>query len=253
MRKVNFTIITVVKNDEKNIKKTLKNVLNQTYKNFEYIIVDGKSTDHTLNILKEYKKKYDFILYSREDLNFYDSLNFAIKKSKGNYIGIMNSGDVFINKNQLKKINDKLNKNYFIFYSNLYYVRKGKYVRSWEYSVKKLNSFNIFKIPHSTLFVHKKLYENLGLYNLKYKISSDLDFLIRLQKKISFIQHLNFRTINMSYGGLSTNLKSYKTKLNEDFKILFNHFSFLFPIFYFFKIFFKFKDFKIINLFKSRI
>ena len=76
-----FTIITVVKNDERNIKNTIRSVLNQTYKNFEYIVIDGNSTDKTYHILKNIKDRRLFLL-QRKDKNFYDGLNFALKKKK---------------------------------------------------------------------------------------------------------------------------------------------------------------------------
>ena len=94
-----FSIITVVKNDEKNIKKTINSVLKQNYKNYEYLIIDGKSTDRTVDNIKRFKKK--FKLVSNKDKGIYDAMNKGIKLSKGEVIVFINSGDTFT-KNALK-------------------------------------------------------------------------------------------------------------------------------------------------------
>ena len=88
-----FSIITVVKNDEKNIKKTINSVLKQNYKNYEYLIIDGKSTDRTVDNIKRFKKK--FKLVSNKDKGIYDAMNKGIKLSKGEVIVFINSGDTF--------------------------------------------------------------------------------------------------------------------------------------------------------------
>ena len=93
MKKKKITIITPVKNDEKNIEKTIKSVLNQSYRKFEYIVVDGNSTDSTLEIIKKFKGKIRF--FSIKDKNLWDAINFGIKKSSGEIIGILNSNDIF--------------------------------------------------------------------------------------------------------------------------------------------------------------
>ena len=94
MKKNKITIITPVKNDEKNIEKTIKSVLDQSYKNFEYIIIDGKSNDRTLKIVKKFRNKLKY--FSKKDKNLWDAINYGIKKSSGDVICILNSNDVFI-------------------------------------------------------------------------------------------------------------------------------------------------------------
>jgi glycosyltransferase involved in cell wall biosynthesis len=112
MLKRKITIITPVKDDEKNIEKTIRSVLNQSYKNYEHIIVDGNSKDSTLRIIKKFKGKIKF--FSQKDKNLWDAINFGIKKSSGEVIGILNSNDVFF-KNALSLVNnyfDKFNIDY---------------------------------------------------------------------------------------------------------------------------------------------
>ncbi len=97
-----FSIITVTKNTEEKIDKTIKSVLSQSYKNFEYIIVDGNSKDETFNKIQKYKNK-KIKLFSRKDKNFYDGLNFAIKRANGKYISVISSGDFYYSTLILKK------------------------------------------------------------------------------------------------------------------------------------------------------
>ena len=90
-----FSIITVTKNTEEKIDLTIRSVLSQNFKNFEYIIVDGYSADNTFANIIKYKNNKKIRIFKRRDKNFYDSLNYAIRKAKGNYISILNSGDIF--------------------------------------------------------------------------------------------------------------------------------------------------------------
>ena len=99
-----FSIITVTKNTEKKINLTVASVLSQSFKNFEYIIVDGYSSDSTFVKINRYSKNKKIKIYRRRDKNFYDGLNFAISKAKGNYISILNSGDIYFSKSILKNI-----------------------------------------------------------------------------------------------------------------------------------------------------
>ena len=96
------TIITVVKNDYKNIEKTINSVNCQTYRNIEYIVIDGKSKDSTYSILKKNKKKISKI-YCEKDKNLYEALNKGIKRSKGHIIGILHSGDVYSTEDSIEK------------------------------------------------------------------------------------------------------------------------------------------------------
>ena len=102
-----FSIITVTKNSENKIDKTIKSVLSQSFKNFEYIIIDGNSTDDTLNKVQKYKNK-KIKIFCREDKNFYDGLNFAIKKTKGKFISVLNSGDFYYSNFILRKIHKSI-------------------------------------------------------------------------------------------------------------------------------------------------
>ena len=104
-----FSIITVVLNDIKNIEKTILSLKNQTYKNYEHIIIDGKSSDGTVELIKKYSKTVK--LYVKKDKSLYEAINRGIKKSKGEIIFLIHSGDIFGDKNVLKKVNRIFKKN----------------------------------------------------------------------------------------------------------------------------------------------
>ena len=112
MKKYKITIITVTKNSEKYLKKNINSVLKQKYKNYEHILVDGNSTDNTVEIIRSYKKKVRLIK-NRNDKGLYHAMNVGIKKAKGDIIGILNSDDIYF-KNTLKIVN-----NYFCRDKNL--------------------------------------------------------------------------------------------------------------------------------------
>tara|TARA_B100000029_G_C17319713_1_gene867604 strand:- start:88 stop:882 length:795 start_codon:yes stop_codon:yes gene_type:complete len=178
-----ISIITVVKNDEKNIIKTINSIKNQSYKNIQYIVIDGKSNDDTLKILKKNKKNIDIII-SENDKGLYDAMNKGLKLCTGDIVGIINSGDIYY-KNTLKYVN--------------YYFAKNKSIDFLFGSVKKhwgiLKGYKPWKIfftwffytSHSTgFFLTRNAAKKIGPYNLKYKYSSDFDYFYRMIVKNKF-------------------------------------------------------------------
>ena len=104
-----ISIVTVVKNNNKHISRTLQSILEQTYKNIELIVIDGQSNDGTDHIVKKYFKQFKYI--NRKDKSVYDSLNFACKIAKGEFLGFLHSGDIYYDKNVITKFAKNLNKN----------------------------------------------------------------------------------------------------------------------------------------------
>jgi len=242
-----ISIITVVKNDRVNLLKSVHSILSQNQKNFEYIIYDGMSNDGTKNFIKKYLKK-NIKYICRKDKNYYDGLNYAIKMAKGEYIGILNAGDIYFDSQVLKKIIKKIKSTKFdLLFGNLIYVdNKKNYLRIWNYTVKKLNPITALKIASSTLVVKKKILVKYP-YNTFYSISSDVDFNINISKKYFKFIHMNEFMIFMKSGGMSTNPSYFFKKLKQDFLILKNHFGIFFLFIYFYKIFIKIYKFKIIK------
>tara|TARA_B100000989_G_scaffold42589_1_gene27109 strand:- start:902 stop:1648 length:747 start_codon:yes stop_codon:yes gene_type:complete len=172
-----ISIITVVLNDEKNIENTIRSVIDQEHKNIQYILVDGGSTDFTLEIIKKYQ---DFIsvLVTEKDQGIYDAFNKGLKLAKGDLIGFVNSGDT-LTKKSLK---------YLCSYYNKYESADfffGAVKKHWGvlHGYKKWKIFYTwgFYSSHSTgFFIKREAAKVLGDYNLKYKYSADYDYFYRM-------------------------------------------------------------------------
>lgn len=202
-----ISIITVVYNNEKTIKDALNSVLGQTYKDIEYIIVDGKSNDKTVSIIKEYENKLGCFI-SEEDFGIYDAMNKGIKAATGDVIGILNSDDLYQDTNVIETVMNQFNQNPSIdvVYGDLVYVKSdnvNKVVRNWK-SNSYYNSFfdNGNVPPHPSLFVKKSVYEKAGLFNLDFKLAADYEFMLRIFKKHNFnSKYINRVIVKMRLGG----------------------------------------------------
>jgi glycosyltransferase involved in cell wall biosynthesis len=214
-----FSIITVTFNSESTISQTIQSILMQTFQNFEYIIIDGKSNDKTLEIVNSFRdefvsKKIKLRVFSELDDGIYDGMNKGIKLSKGKIISILNSDDLYFDDNILKLVYEEFNKDKLvsILYGNLVYFSNSpdRFNRFW---VTRPNSFlNGWNPPHPSTFVKKSVYSNFGLFNPDLYISSDYDFLLRvmyLNNVKSY--HLDKFLVKMRQGGRST--KSIKNIL----------------------------------------
>ena len=203
-----ISIITVTFNSEATIEQTIRSVTEQTYKNIEYIIVDGKSTDNTLAIIERYKNKiHKFV--SEKDNGLYDALNKAIALATGDVIGMIHSDDFYISRNVIQNYADCfLKTNSDSVYSDLYYVDKintDKIVRKWKSGIYKTNSFiNGWMPPHPTFFVKRVIYEKLGKFNTDFKSAADYELMLRfIQKNKISISYLPEYTVKMRVGGKS--------------------------------------------------
>jgi glycosyltransferase involved in cell wall biosynthesis len=172
-----ISIITVSYNGEKYLEETFKSVFSQTNNNYEYIVVDGGSSDSTINIIKKYESKIDYWI-SEKDLGIYDAFNKGMQLCKGEYIGFINSDDIY-EKNTLEILIKYIKSN-----SNLDFIF-GSVKKHWGI----LHGYRPWKIffswgfysSHSTGFFIKRVSaKKVGLYNLKYKYSSDYDYFFRM-------------------------------------------------------------------------
>ncbi len=177
-----FSIITVVYNDVKNIEETIKSVINQTYKNFEYIIIDGNSDDGTVEKIKKYEKEIDYWI-SEKDKGIYDAMNKGIKKSKGELLFFLNSNDFFYNKDVLKNIEKKYleNNKPDILYGRMFFKYndplKEDGVPPQIHPKKRLP--NGYSIYHQATFVKKDIFNKIGFFDIMYKVAGDYDFFCR--------------------------------------------------------------------------
>ncbi|NQV76935.1 MAG: glycosyltransferase [Lutibacter sp.] len=204
-----ISIITVVFNNSHTIRSAIISVLSQTYKDIEYIIIDGASTDGTLEIINEYSRKISIIV-SEKDNGIYDAMNKGIKKATGDIIGILNSDDLYYDDFIIETIVNKFinDKNLEVLYGNLIYVDKNdisKVVRKWISCEYHTNFFEYGNVPpHPSLFLKREVYSVVGLFNLEYKLASDYEFMLRVFKKYSFkIKYINHFLVKMRLGGIT--------------------------------------------------
>ena len=203
-----ISVITVCYNSAKTIEKTILSVCNQTYKNFEYIIIDGKSSDGTLGIIAHYQKQYpEQITYiSEKDNGIYDAMNKGIAMAKGDLIALLNSDDYY-EEDALEIINQYYDGGK---YQILYGIQKN-FERNEEFtSVRFIHHMYLDKdmITHPTCFVSKAVYQDYGCYDLEYKSASDYEFMLRIKHnhpEVKFIPIFKVIT-NFSMGGMSSSV-----------------------------------------------
>jgi len=241
---IKFSIITVVKNNALEIARTLNSLHGQKFNNYEHIIIDGNSHDGTSEIIQ--KKKNSKIKYYREpDKGIYDAINKGINFSRGEYVGLLHAGDFFSSENILSEINISIKK-YDIFFGNIIIFDKKKNIlRYWKKSLINLSFFNAYKIPHTGMFVKRRIFQEVGNYNINYKISSDTDFILKVSKKKYITFYFDKVILFMKSGGVSSSYKSFTKKVYEDLSIYLKYFGIFFFVIYLFKIFSKVFDFAI--------
>lgn len=174
MSDLKVTVITVCLNSEATIRQTIESVLQQTYKNIEYIIVDGKSTDKTLEIIREYIPMFDGRMQyiSEKDSGIYDAMNKGILRASGDVIGIINSDDWY-EKDALAKV-AKCFENVDIdaVYGEIWLIDKN--------GEREYHTSGSTFPPHPATFIKRDIYQKYGLFDLHYRIASDREFLLRL-------------------------------------------------------------------------
>jgi len=183
-----ISLITPTYNSAKTIRDTLDSVAGQTYRDLEYIIIDGVSRDETLAIITEYQERLDIRLISEPDAGLYDAMNKGIGLASGDIVGILNSDDFFKSKTSLEKIMTGFQSNpqAEACYADLEFVSPDnphKVVRFWKagtYQEKKLN--NGWIIPHPTFFVKRRVYQQFGAFRPEFKLAGDYELLLRLLK-----------------------------------------------------------------------
>lgn len=212
------SIITVTFNSEKTISETIKSVLAQSYKNIEYLIIDGRSSDNTINIIKEYIPSFNNRIkwISENDKGMYDAINKGIKMANGDIVGILNSDDIYREEHVIETIvnNFKADKSIECTIGDICFVKPENLARIVRYySAKTWNPEKFrkgFMPPHPSFYTYKHNYEKFGFYKIDYKIAADYELLIRFLK----VNHLKYKyvplnMVTMRTGGKSTkNMKS---------------------------------------------
>ena len=222
-----ISIITATFNSAKTLKDTIQSVLRQTNKDFEYLIIDGGSTDETIDIVKSYESEFSGRLkwVSEKDQGIYDAMNKGIKMASGDVVGILNSDDYFTSDDILQTV-DNAFKSHEIdaIYGDIHFIRDGnpqKCVRY--YSSRMFRPFWLrfgFMPAHPSFYCKREVFEKAGLYSLDYKIGADYEMMVRLFKKYRIKSlYINKDFVTMRTGGASNNnVLSRITLINEDVK-----------------------------------
>ena len=232
-----ISIITVSYNSAKTIEATFKSVLNQTYSNIEYIVVDGGSNDGTLLIAENYSDLIN-ILVSEPDNGIYHAMNKGIKLSTGDVIAILNSDDFFASSDIVFKVSEMINETKSdVIYGNINYINKvGKIVRLWNSFKYEKGSFaEGWHPPHPSLFVKKHIYDKYGDFDLDFNIASDFEFMLRIFENNDYKKtYLNETIVCMMTGGKSNTIQGV-LEGNKEIKQAFKKNNIKYQKFYFFK------------------
>lgn len=235
MNRLTFSIITICFNSEKTIERTIKSVLGQTFKDFEYIIVDGASKDNTLDIVKRYEPLFEGRMKwkSEPDKGIYDAMNKGIQRAMGDIIGIVNSDD-WLELDALEKVQVAIETNGYrsnaLYCGGIYFHKKNSTIKRWDADIKSFRMqaplYVMSGIRHPATFVPRQVYKKIGLFNDQMKLSADQDFVLRCYYGGINIIDIPQILSNMSEGGISTE-GSDRTKriATEDRKIMLRNFK----------------------------
>jgi glycosyltransferase involved in cell wall biosynthesis len=220
-----LSVITVVYNNVTDIERTMLSVLNQTYPAIEYIVIDGKSTDGTLQVIERYKDKLAKLI-SEKDKGIYDAMNKGIKAATGDYIMFMNSGDEFYSSDTVARV--------FAFAedADIYYGETemmdeaGNNLGRRRHAAPEAFTWKDFKygmsISHQAIYIKRSLVEP---YDPKYQLSADIDWILRAAKKAKKIVNVHAYVARYKVGGISKH--KHRQSLLERFDIMKKHYGLL--------------------------
>jgi len=223
---VKISLITAVYNNRDTLPNALDSALSQTYAEVEHIVIDGGSTDGTLETLRSYENRLALVI-SEPDQGIYDALNKGILLASGDVIGFLHSDDLFNDDFVLGRVADAFS-NFQVdaVYGDLKYVQKDnleRVVRYWQAGAFSRSRLGWgWMAPHPTFFVRRRVYECLGLFDVSYRIAADYDFMIRLLSsdavQVAYVPHV---LVKMRLGGVSNrSLKNIVQKTMEDYRVL---------------------------------
>ena len=236
-----ITLITCTYNAESVLQKTLNSIIKQDYNDIEHIIIDGKSKDNTLKIAEQYKATsniqrtgHKITIISEPDKGLYDAMNKGIRYATGDYLCFLNAGDVLHNTNTIRDIVSAAKKNakeYGVIYGETDIVDdNGKFIGHRHLRAPQNLTWRSFR--HGMLVCHQAFYANTRIakqtpYNLKYRISADVDWCIRIMKQAEKegLTNLNTEKVVCNYlaGGMS--IKNHRASLIERYKTMCEHYG----------------------------
>lgn len=222
-----ISLITVTYNSSNTLKSTLDSILKQLHTDYEYIVVDGASSDNTVAIIKEYEPKFNNRIkwISEPDKGLYDAMNKGILMATGDVIGILNSDDFFTSNDIFQHVSEAFEKNKDLdaVYGDIHFVNPdnlGKCVRYYSSKVFNRSLMRLGFMPaHPSFYMRKACFEKYGIYKTDYKIAADFEFLLRVIFKHKIrtlyipIDMVTMRTGGASTSGMQSHLKIMKEHL----------------------------------------
>jgi len=215
-----IAVITVNYNDKTGLEKTIKSVLSQTYKDIEYIVIDGGSSDGGKEIIESYSDKIDYWL-SEPDTGVYNAMNKGIKAANADFLIFMNSGDTFFDTNVLSNIEKDLTDDFDIYYGDNYKVSSSsKRLKTYPEKLR-FSFFYSSSINHQSTFIRRSLFETYFYYNENYKIASDWEFFVYTICYANVPTKYLKKTIALyDFTGISSNPKFSKIFFEEKMQTL---------------------------------
>ena len=207
-----ISITTVCFNAVRTIEETIKSVLSQDYENIEYIVVDGGSTDGTLDIINSHKNKIDKVI-SGPDSGIYDAMNKGMQLSTGDILATLNGDDVYNDRTTVSRMAEFIQNNALdAAYGDLVYIDRrdtGHVKRFWQPGPYKKGAFSYgWVVPHPTFFCRKEILEKYGYFNDKMQIAADFELMLRLIEKHRIkVGYLQKVIVKMSTGGRANVLR----------------------------------------------
>ena len=222
-----ISVITTTYNSAKTLRDTFDSVLGQNYNNLDYIVVDGGSTDGTIEIIKEYEVLFDGRMrwMSEKDKGIYDAMNKGILMSSGDVVGILNSDDLFTSGDILNTIAKLFSSSQAIgidaIYGDIHFVKPSNLsICVRYYSSRQFRPWLMrfgYMPAHPSFYVRRNVYEKYGLYSLEYKLASDYDMMVRLFCKYHIKAHyISKDFVTMRTGGASTSSFAHRMLLTKE-------------------------------------
>lgn len=219
-----ISIVTINYNNPIGLKKTIDSVVNQTWKNFEYIIIDGGSTNGDVDIIKSYENQINYWV-SEPDKGIYNAMNKGIKKATGDFIIFMNSGDNFTNLSVLEEVQSKLSSDFDIYYGDYYRIKSNSKRRKTFPESLSFSYFYSGSLAHPSTFFRRTLFDEIFFYNESYKIVSDWEFYIYAicYKNVKY-HYLKTAISDFDFTGISSNPKFKELESQERKAVLEKYF-----------------------------
>ncbi len=218
---IKVSIITVVYNNEQYIESAIKSVLEQTYPNIEYIVIDGASKDKTMEVVKKYEGKIAKWV-SEKDKGIYDAMNKGLRLASGDIIGILNSDDIYANNEVIALVVENIEKTGAdACFGDLVYVDQKNtdtIVRFWKSSEYQHGKFKWGWMPaHPTFFVKNEIYKKYGVFNTDFRIAADYELMLRFLEKYGIKScYIPKVMVKMRIGGKSNQSLGNIIKANRE-------------------------------------